>query len=98
MLSHIRCISILLLCLQCGCTSSDIDKQHPEPCSDEWNRLVDSRFPTGDGLGHGPDIGGQEWKSVVEFKLGIRGNADVPDLDSPQWCNYIDDYINRHGD
>ena len=48
-------------------------------------------------MGHGPDIGGQEWKSVIEFKLGIRDDADVPDLNVPQWCDYIDDYINQHG-
>ena len=41
-------------------------------------------------MGHGPDIGSEEWKSVIEFKLGIRGNPDVPDRNSSQWCDYID--------
>ena len=46
-------------------------------------------------MGHGPDIGSGEWKSVVEFKLGIRGNPDVPDRDSQEWCSYIDALIQQ---
>ena len=68
----------------------------PEPCSFEWQQWVESRVTTGDGHGHGPDIGSDEWQSVVEFKLGVRGDPSVPPRDSDKWCSYIDKLI--HGD
>lgn len=61
-----------------------------EPCSDAWQRYVDSRVITGDGQGHGPDLGSEEWKSVVEFKLGIRDKAGVPPRSAEAWCKHID--------
>ncbi len=65
------------------------DRGSLAPCSEDWNRQVDERVVTGDGAGHGPDFGSDEWKSVVEFKLGIRGNADVPARESDDWCEHI---------
>jgi len=44
-------------------------------------------------MGHGPDIGSEEWKSVIEFKLGVRGSPDVPDRNSREWCHFIDDLL-----
>ena len=64
-----------------------------EPCSKPWLRMVEQKLSTGDGQGHGPDLGSSEWRSVVEFKLGIRGNPGVPDRDSEEWCTYIDQAI-----
>jgi len=64
-----------------------------EPCSTPWLQMVEQTLSTGDGQGHGPDLGSSEWRSVVEFKLGIRGNPDVPDRDSEAWCAYIDQAI-----
>jgi len=64
-----------------------------EPCSMPWLQMVEQTLSTGDGQGHGPDLGSSEWRSVVEFKLGIRGNPDVPDRDSEAWCAYIDQAI-----
>lgn len=61
-----------------------------EPCSDAWNRYVEQRLVSGDGQGHGPDIGSDEWKGVIEFRLGVRGQPDVPARDSEAWCRYID--------
>lgn len=58
-------------------------------CSESFYRQVEERVPTGDGQGHGPDVGSGEWKSVVEFKLGIRGEPGVPSRDSDAWCRYI---------
>ena len=58
-------------------------------CTYSWYQSVESALPSGDGMGHGPDIGSAEWRSVIEFRLGIRGNADVPDRDSDEWCGYI---------
>ena len=63
------------------------------PCSDEWNRHVDQKIISGDGQGHGPDLGSDEWKGVVEFKLGIRGQADLPARDSGDWCILIDQLV-----
>lgn len=60
------------------------------PCSDSWERFIEANVPTGDGQGHGPDIGSEEWKSVVEFKLGIRGGPEVPKRDSQYWCRHVD--------
>jgi uncharacterized protein len=62
----------------------------PTLCSEEWNQFIEKKLSTGDGHGHGPDIGSDEWRSVVEFKLGIRGDANVPKRDGKAWCSYID--------
>jgi uncharacterized protein len=59
-------------------------------CSDAWYRSIEEKVPTGDGQGHGPDIGSDEWKSVVEFKTGIRDRPEVPKRDSTAWCQHID--------
>lgn len=50
-------------------------------------------MPTGDGQRHGPDIGSDEWKSVVEFKLGIRDKPDVPRQNREAWCRHIDQIV-----
>ena len=63
------------------------------PCSDEWNRVVDLKLVSGDGQGHGPDLGSDEWKGVIEFKLGIRGQADLPARDSDDWCQLVDQLV-----
>ena len=62
----------------------------PEPCSDGWNRYVEEKLVSGDGKGHGPDLGSEEWKGVIEFKLGVRGQPDVPPRDTEGWCLYVD--------
>jgi hypothetical protein len=59
-------------------------------CTDSWERFINDNVPTGDGRGHGPDLGSDEWKSVVEFKLGIRGDSNIPQRDTKAWCAYID--------
>lgn len=64
-------------------------------CTDAWYRFMDEKVPTGDGQGHGPDIGSDEWKSVIEFRLGIRGNPDLPARDSEAWCRAIDEIVQR---
>lgn len=61
-------------------------------CNQAWFAKVEQQLTSGDGQGHGPDLGSLEWRSVIEFKLGIRGQANLPSKDSDLWC----DYINRH--
>lgn len=82
-------IFLLLACslARAGGDSPDV------PCSEEWNRFVEQRVISGDGQGHGPDLGSEEWKGVVEFKLGIRGQPGVPARDSDEWCSYIDGLV-----
>ena len=62
-------------------------------CTQEWYRFIDTKVATGDGRGHGPDIGSTEWQSAVEFKLGIRGKAEVPQRNSDAWCHHIDQIV-----
>jgi hypothetical protein len=63
------------------------------PCSQEWYQFVEQNLISGDGQGHGPDLGSDEWKGVVEFKLGIRDQADLPRRDSDDWCQLIDQLV-----
>ena len=44
---------------------------------------------TSDNQGHGPDVGSDKWKSVIEFKLGIRDEPNLADRDSEAWCRHI---------
>lgn len=83
----------LLLVLGISACSTDSEHIYPDPCSEEWQRWVESRVTTGDGHGHGPDIGSDEWRSVVEFKLGIRGDPSIPSRNSSAWCEFIDHKI-----
>ncbi|OUR72141.1 hypothetical protein A9Q78_07475 [Methylophaga sp. 41_12_T18] len=73
-------------------SSSAVWASSPEqlqPCSEQWYELVEENIATGDGQGHGPDVGSSEWRSVVEFKLGIRGEPQLPAVYSEQWCEFI---------
>ena len=62
-------------------------------CSDSWYRFIDDTVVSSDNQGHGPDIGSDEWKSVIEFKLGIRDEPNLPDRDSDAWCRHIDQIV-----
>ena len=64
-------------------------------CSDSWYRFIEETVLTSDNQGHGPDVGSGEWKSVIEFKLGIRDNPNLPDRDSEAWCRRIDQIVRK---
>lgn len=64
-------------------------------CNDRWYQSIEDVVSSGDGRGHGPDVGSDEWKSVIEFKLAIRDNPDVPQRDSEAWCRYIDKLVTQ---
>jgi len=81
-------IPLLLVLILTGCIKPVASG--PEPCSEGWNLIVEQLLVTGDDRGHGPDLGSAEWQSVVEFKLGLRGEPDVPQLGSRAWCRFID--------
>lgn len=73
--------------------ASDTVSEPDTPCSPAWYASIESRVATGDSQGHGPDPGSDEWKSVVEFRLGIRGTPGVPPRNNQDWCHYIDRLI-----
>ena len=81
------------LCVLSACQEQMSQTETSNLCTESWYQSVELAIPSGDGMGHGPDIGSEEWKSVVEFKLGIRGKPEVPDRNSQEWCSYIDDLI-----
>lgn len=83
------CFSLLFLVT----TLAQAGAEPAAPCSDAWNQLVDKKLVSGDGQGHGPDLGSDEWKGVIEFKLGIRGKAGLPTRDSTEWCELIDGLV-----
>ncbi|WP_068545958.1 hypothetical protein [Thalassotalea crassostreae] len=94
--------SAFLLTTQLGCANATANQQVQlaeqvelalEPCSPAWNSYVEDILTSGDDQGHGPDIGSDEWKSVIEFKLDVRGNKEVPSRNSKAWCSYIDNQI-----
>lgn len=64
-------------------------------CSDAWYRSMEERVPTSDGQGHGPDVGSDEWKSAIEFRLGIRDKPGLPSRDSEAWCRHIDRIVRK---
>ena len=91
-----RWIAICLIFISAYADASNDGKSTPETkgrCSDAWYRIIEEKVPTGDGQGHGPDVGSDEWKSVVEFKLGIRDKPDVPRRDSEAWCRHVDQIV-----
>jgi uncharacterized protein len=64
-------------------------------CSESWYRSIEQHMPTGDGQGHGPDVGSAEWKSVIEFKLGIRDKPNLPSRASEAWCRHVDQLVRQ---
>ena len=82
---------LLLAALVAASARAGGDGQAGVYCTPEWYALVERRLGSGDGQGHGPDPGSEEWKGVVEFRLGIRGQPDLPARDTDAWCVYIDE-------
>ena len=62
-------------------------------CTQQWFKSIEAAVPTGDGRGHGPDLGSEEWQSVVEFKLGIRDKTATPERNTAAWCGYVDTLV-----
>lgn len=91
----IRLIFPIGIFFVCSCGVAQKTGPDLQPCSHAWVQDVEERLSTGDSQGHGPDPGSMEWRSVVEFKLGIRGDPTIPSRESDQWCAYIDKEIFR---
>ena len=90
---YISLITALILAALAGCKTSHTAGQSPKPCSEDWYPWAEAVLSSSDGHGHGPDMGSEEWQSVIEFKLGIRGQADIPPRSSDAWCRFIDQHI-----
>jgi uncharacterized protein len=89
-------LALFLLVIVVSARAGDAWQSGPQAgdsCSDTWYQSVEARIATGDGLGHGPDIGSGEWQAVIEFKLGIRDKENLPARDSHAWCSYIEQII-----
>ncbi|WP_083698209.1 hypothetical protein [Shewanella sp. UCD-KL21] len=64
-------------------------------CTQAWFKQVEQQLISGDGQGHGPDLGSDEWQSVIEFKLGVRGDTDVPNRHTTAWCAYVQQKLSQ---
>lgn len=84
---------VLFFVSGCDKEKAPPDVSSPEPCSPAWLQDVDRHVQSSDSEGHGPDIGSPEWRSVVEFKLGIREDESVPEVSSADWCKHIDAFL-----
>lgn len=85
-------LGIVAFCAQARDGQQPVQSTEPL-CSGNWYRSVEARVGTSDAQMHGPDIGSEEWKSVIEFKLGVRDKPDVPNRASEDWCRYIDQLV-----
>jgi hypothetical protein len=86
--------------LFCGCSSTSEPQlsqvsqlQQAQDCDLTWFKKVEMQILTGDDNGHGPDLSSLEWRSVVEFKLAVRGDESLPEINSDLWCHYIDEHF-----
>jgi hypothetical protein len=84
----------ILLCffitiINIGCSGNKTKETPFQLCTNDWFTKIEKKIATDDGQGHGPDLGSLEWRSVIEFKLELRDNPNVPPRESTQWCDYI---------
>lgn len=95
-MNRYRLLSLIVVAAVAQVTDSLKPTLAAQPlCSDAWYQAIDEKVQTGDGQGHGPDVGSDEWKSVIEFKLEVRGKPNVPKRDSEDWCRYIDEIVSE---
>ena len=92
----VMALIVVAPCVLAG-TNGEMTRETQVPCSEAWYRYMEEKVPTGDGQGHGPDIGSEEWKSVIEFRLGIRGNPELPARGTEAWCRAIDAIVRGSG-
>lgn len=83
---------LVLALVACSCALVKDGADSAIVCSDKWFWAVEEKVRITDSQGHGPDPGSMEWRSAVEFKLGIRGKPVVPPIESAEWCTYINEH------
>jgi hypothetical protein len=86
-------VLIALAVATSGCIENNTSHAGQQVCSNDWYLLVEKQISTGDGQGHGPDLGSIEWRSTIEFKLGVRDQPGIPALETEQWCSYINEHF-----
>ena len=92
-----RTIVLLSILFASSCGVEQTLGPDPQPCSESWQQYIEAQLHTSDSAGHGPDVGSVEWRSVIEFKLGIRGDPAIPSRKTDEWCTYIDETIRESG-
>lgn len=85
-----RCIAVLG-----GLLMAVASAQAAPACGAEWPRRIEARLATGDGQGHGPDLGSDEWQSALEARLGLRDTPGLPARHSAAWCRRIEQALER---
>jgi len=95
-----RAPTFLLFPVLAGCAGSSPNAAAPadRACDQAAYRVIEERVGSGDGRGHGPDVGSDEWKSVIEFRLGLRGSDATPPRESEAWCAYIEEALRMRRD
>ncbi len=65
----------------------------PLPCTEPWFWLVESQWPQQTGVGEAPEPGSPEWRASVALRMGFAGAPGVPPIETPAWCEYVDDRL-----
>ena len=87
---NIGTITILLLLLTVCSAVSNNETRAPIPCAEEALLSIERQVTSSDSEGHGPDVGSQEWHSVVEFHLGVRGDKNIPVKGTKKWYDFVE--------
>lgn len=90
-------VSALCLCAQAEEKLQPVDLQefvmvqeiHPMSW-ESWAKWVEQVMPVGDGEGHGPDVGGDEWAMALGKKLEIDDSEDGPEFKSTDWQEAVE--------
>ena len=95
---NIGIVLLILTFLLASCVQNQATQPTSSPslCTNAWYEKIDQQVFTQDGQGHGPDLGSEEWQSVVEFKLGVRNLPEVPARNTQAWCQYIKTHLINH--
>ena len=89
-----RTTFLIFLSLLWGCVTQEPEDQNSVvTCSQTWYDEIEEIISIGDGQGHGPDLGSQEWRHAVEYRLGIAENKQKPPVTSEKWCGYVQSQI-----
>lgn len=83
-------ITLVALLMACSEQAPEQNVNPDAPCDEVRFEQIEATITSGDGAGHGPDIGSGEWFSVITFRLGERGNPDLPDAGSNAWCDFVE--------